>query len=292
MSCASSTLHLRFCVVPVPLLEKAYRMQPAQSAPAKPATAARIYDYMLGGVHNFAADREVAETIIKQIPGARAAARANRAFLGRGTRFLAEAGIRQYLDIGSGIPTQNSVHEILATAAPGARCVYVDLDIVAVSESLEILGGSQTATAIRGDMRDPDAILSHPKVTALLDFDQPVGLLMAAVLHFLPEEEQAHAVVGRLLSALPAGSYLLVSHVAMEMVVHDGKAVEDAYRRQTATPGHGRRHDEVRRFFTGLELVDPGLVWVSQWRPDPDVPDPFADDPRASGCWVGVARKP
>jgi hypothetical protein len=267
-------------------------MQPAQSASAKPATAARIYDYMLGGVHNFPADRQVADTIIKQIPGARAAARANRAFLGRGVRYLAEAGIRQYLDIGAGIPTQNSVHDILATVAPGSHCVYVDLDPVAVSESLEMLGDSKTVTAVRGDMREPDTILRHPKVTGLLDFGRPVGLLMAAVLHFVPDDEQARAVLDRLLSAVPSGSHLLVSHVAMEMAVHDGGAVEEAYRQQTSTPGHGRRRDEVLRLFDGLELVDPGLVWVSQWRPEPGVEDPFADNPRASGSWAGVARKP
>jgi hypothetical protein len=275
-------------------------MQPAQSSPAnsanlansaKPATAARIYDYMLGGVHNFPADRAVAETIMAQIPGAREAAQANRAFLARGVRYLAGAGIRQFLDLGAGIPTQNSVHEVLDEVAPESRVVYVDLDPVAVSESLEILGDRPGATAVRGDVRDPDAILRHPQVAGLLDVREPVAILMAAVLHFVPDEALARQVLGRFLGAVPAGSYLLVSHVATELFAHDGKAVEAAYQKQTATPGHGRDHDGVLSLFAGLELVDPGLVWISQWRPDP-AGDPFAGRPEASGSWAGVARKP
>jgi hypothetical protein len=259
----------------------------------KPATAARIYDYCLGGIHNFPADQEVARKLIAQFPFIPAVARANRAFLGRAVRHLADAGLRQFLDIGSGIPTEGNVHEIAQAIAPDSHVVYVDIDPVAVAESLEILDGNKRATAIRADLRSPQTILHHPSVRRLLDFDQPIGLLIASVLHFVPDDTQAYDAVAELVAALAPGSYLVVSHAATESFpISEGRAkAADLYQQQTATPGVSRTRSETQRFLTGLELLDPGVVWTHQWRPDPDQPVELADDPHNGGEWAGVGRK-
>jgi hypothetical protein len=260
----------------------------------KPATAARIYDYYLGGVHNFPADREAARQVIAMYPFIPAAARANRAFLGRAVRFLADAGIRQFLDVGSGIPTGGNVHEIAQGIAPDARVVYVDIDPVAVAESQEILDGNRNAIAILADLREPQAILDHSGVRRLLDFTRPVGLLLAAVLHFVPDDPQAYAVVDHLVGALAPGSYLVASHTATETfmpITAQVPAPEDVYRKRTATPGTVRTRAEVGRFFTGLELLDPGVVGADLWRPDAgeQVTDPQARPD--TGIWAAVGRK-
>jgi hypothetical protein len=260
----------------------------------KPATAARIYDYFLGGIHNFRADQEAARKVIELFPDVPAGARANRAFLGRAVRLLAEAGVRQFLDIGSGIPTEGNVHEIAQAVAPDARVVYVDIDPVAVAESLEILDGNSGATAILSNAREPQSILTHPAVRELLDPGQPTGLLLAALLHFIPADEEAYALVTQLLDALAPGSYLVVSHGAAESFgPTDTKLTiaQDLYRRQTTTTSRLRTQAETERFFAGLELVDPGVVWISAWRPDPGKPDPFAAHPERSSGWAGVGRK-
>lgn len=267
---------------------------PAQAGAQKPATAARMYDYYLGGIHNFPADREAAQQIIARFPSFPVVARANRAFLDRAVRYLASAGIRQFLDLGSGIPTAGNVHEIAQQAAPDSRTVYVDIDPVAVAESLEILEGNEQATAIRADLRDPRGILDHPELRRLLSLDQPVGVLLAAVLHFVPDDTEAYDVVGQLVAAIPSGSYLAISAAAAESFApsdESTKAVIDVYRRQTTTSASSRTHVEIERFFTGLEVVEPGVVWLHQW-PDPQAPSEFADDPARSGEWAGVGRKP
>lgn len=259
----------------------------------KPATAARMYDYYLGGIHNFPADREAAERVMEQFPAFPVIARANRAFLGRAVRYLIDAGVRQFLDVGSGIPTEGNVHEIAQRAAPGARVVYVDTDPVAVAESLELLEHNESAIAIRGDLRNPGAILDHPQLAKLLDFDEPIGLLLAAVLHFMSDDDEAYDCVGQLVDALPKGSYLVISAAAAESFAPAGKqtqAVIDVYRQRTTTSAASRTHDEIERFFDGLELVEPGLVWLHQW-PDPSVPSEFDDDPARSGEWAGVGLK-
>jgi len=263
----------------------------AQGTSNRPATAARIYDYCLGGIHNFPADQEVARKLIAQFPFIPAVARANRAFVRRAVRQLADAGVRQFLDIGSGIPTEGNVHEIAQEVAPDSRVVYVDIDPVAVAESLEILDGNERATAIRADLRSPQTVLNHPGVRRLLDFDQPIGLLVASVLHFVPDDTQAYDAVAQLVAALAPGSYLVVSHAATESFAHGSERAKAAelYKRQTATPGASRTRSETERFFTGIELVDPGVVWTQEWRPDPDEPTEFADGPR-SGEWAGVGR--
>lgn len=257
----------------------------------KPATAARIYDYHLGGTHNFPADREAAKAMAQMFPLAPALARTNRAFLRRAVRYLAGAGVRQFLDIGSGIPTAGNVHEVAQAAASDARVVYVDIDPVAVSESLDILDGNDRATAIRGDLRDPQTILGYPQVRSLLDFTQPVGLLLVAVLHFVPDDAQAYDVVGQLVAALPPGSHLVISHASADGVnvaENDVEVAQDLYKRQTATPFHLRDRGQVVRFFDGTDLVEPGVVWLPEWRPEPGDPTDFVDNPRQSAGLAGV----
>jgi hypothetical protein len=268
---------------------------------AKPATAARIYDYILGGIHNFPADREAARELIAQFPFVPAASRANRAFLSRAVREVAAAGVHQFLDVGSGIPTVGNVHEIARDAVPDARVTYVDMDPVAVAESLEILEGDDRAIAVRADLRDPRSILDHPGVRRHLDLEQPVGLLLVAVLHFVPDRTQAYDVVGQLVDALAPGSYLVLSHAAAETYLPEAdqesitastdqlKVAERIYTKRTTTPGMLRTRAETAQFFTGLDLLDPGVVWLQEWRPDGATE--LADDPRSNGSWAGVGRK-
>jgi hypothetical protein len=262
---------------------------------AKPATAARIYDYHLGGTHNFPADREAAMTVAALFPQVPLLAKANRAFLQRAVRFTLGQGIRQFLDIGSGIPTQGNVHEVVESITDDGRVVYVDLDPMAVAESLDLLEGSPRATAIQGDLRTPATILDNPQLHALIDFQQPVAMLLVAVLHFVPDE-LAYQAVETLVDVLPSGSYLVISHAIEE----EGQRLDSAsvatmkavYRQRTATPLSLRTRAGVNRFLEGLELVEPGLVWVPQWRPEPSDPPDFVANPSASAGLVGVARIP
>jgi len=267
----------------------------ANDGGAKPATAARIYDYHLGGTHNFPADRQAAQAMAQMFPLAPALARNNRAFLRRAVRHVASLGVTQFLDIGSGIPTEGNVHEIAQSVAPESTVVYVDIDPVAVTESLEILEGNSRATAIRGDLRDPQSILDNPQVRKLIDFDRPVALLLVAVLHFVPDDAAAFKSVGQFLSALAPGSYLVISHASAEgMRTGQEKldTAQDLYKRETATPFHLRTRAQVERFFEGLELEEPGVVWLPQWRPAPDDPTDFVDDPRVSAGLAGVGKLP
>jgi S-adenosyl methyltransferase len=255
----------------------------------KPATAARIYDYFLGGTHNFPADRQAAEALMAATPMIPKIARANRAFLQRAVRYMAAHGVRQYLDVGSGIPTAGNVHEV----APDARVVYVDIDPVAVAESLDILEGNPRATALRADLRDPLSILDHSEVRRLIDFRQPVGLLMIAMLHFLGDEH-AYPAVSKLVTELAPGSYLAISHGSPSAQIGEAadlKAAESVMRARTASPLSPRSPADITRFFEELEFVEPGLVWVPQWRPAPDDPTDFADTPALAGVMAGVARR-
>jgi hypothetical protein len=271
-------------------------MDMASGTEQKPATAARMYDYVLGGVHNFPADREAAKKAIEQFPLIPARARANRALLRRMVRQLVDAGVRQFLDIGSGMPTEGNVHEIAQEIDPKARVVYVDVDPVAVAESLEILEGNNRATAIHGDLRKPQAILDHPQVRHLLDVDQPVGLLMVAILHFIADDSEVADAIPQYFGAFPSGGYLAISHSAAEgwelgaSSKDSIKIAQDIYKRQTTTPVGVRTRDQIARFFEGCKLVDPGLVWMTEWRPDSDIPAEFADDPQRSGVWAGVGK--
>jgi hypothetical protein len=251
-------------------------------------SVARAYDYALGGAHSFAVDREFFRALEAVLPEARIIFRANRAFLHRAVRFMVEAGIRQFLDVGSGIPTVGNVHEIAQRVTPSARVVYVDIEPVAVAHSRLILAGNDRAVAIHEDARHPDAILDHPDTRALLDFDQPVGLILAAVLHAIPDADDPYGIVTRLRGELAAGSYVAISHATTDGRPAVARAAEEVTKR-TNTPGTLRTRADVLRLFTGLDLVEPGLVWTPQWRPDH--PEEVGDHPERLLTYAGVGRK-
>jgi hypothetical protein len=253
------------------------------------ANVARVYDYWLGGTHNFMADQDVARAIAAISPTAPAIGRANRAFLGRAVRLLAAAGIRQFLDIGSGIPTQGNVHEVAQQASPGARVVYADIDPVAVAHSKAILAGNADASVIQADLRDPAAILRHAETRRLIDFSRPAGLLLVAILHFIADDQDPWRIVATLRDALAPGSYLVLCHGTDEGSPQVARAVQQVYNRSVDAALRVRPRAEILRFFEGFELVEPGLVFIPQWRPDSpaDVPP----DASSYGNLVAVARK-
>ena len=253
------------------------------------AHPARVYDYWLGGKDNFAADREAAERVLAVTPGLRYRVRANRAFLARVVRYLAaEAGIRQFLDIGTGIPSANNTHEVAQAAAPDSRIVYVDNDPIVLTHAKALLAsGPEGATQyIDGDIRDPAAILQEAART--LDFTRPTALMLLGILHLVQDSEDPYRLVAELMDALPSGSYLAISHPASDIHAAAQAEAQKRYNERVSTPQTLRSRAEVTRFFDGLDLVPPGVVYVHDWRPDPgDVPP--ADGVSANG---GVARKP
>jgi hypothetical protein len=254
-------------------------------------SSARVYDYWLGGYHNFEVDRVVGERVKAVYPDAVLATYVARALLRRVVKFLGEQGIDQFLDIGSGIPTVGNVHEAAQSANPDARIVYVDIDPVAVAHSRAILADNPNATAIREDAARAERILDHPDVRGLLDLRRPVGVLFLAVLHFLQDDQTASYAVCTVRDALAAGSYIAASHMT-----HDGAPVEVVKHVQKLYEGSGipsaaRTRAGVLRFFEGLELVEPGLVYSPLWRPEgPD--DIFLDQPGRALVFAGVGRKP
>jgi hypothetical protein len=231
-------------------------------------SASRVYDYLLGGSHNVQVDRDFAEQMLKLAPEAAEAAHANRAFLRRAVQSLADDGIRQFLDIGSGIPTRGNVHEVAHEYAPGSRVVYVDIDPIAVAHANQVLSGQPGTAAIQGDLRRPAAILNDPTTREILDFDQPIGLLLVAVLHFIPDSQEPGRAVAALGAAVPPGSQLVVSHAAWP-AGGSPAALEarEAYD-QTHTSLVLRTATEVAAFFDGWPLKEPGLVTVANWRPE------------------------
>jgi hypothetical protein len=256
----------------------------------KRANTARVYDYWLGGSHNFQADQDLGRAISAVDPIVRAGARANRAFLGRAVRFLAAAGIGQFLDIGSGIPAEGNVHEVAQQADPGARVVYADIDPVVIAHSNAILAGSENAAVIEADLREPEKILAHQSVRRLIDFGQPVGLLLVAVLHFIADADDPWRVVATLRDALPSGSYLVLGQGTNADKPVVAQAFEKVYNGSVRTRIQMRSRGEILRFFEGFDLVEPGLAYVTQWRPD--APGDVTSDPSQFGNLVGVARKP
>ncbi len=231
-------------------------------------SVSRVYDYLLGGSHHFAADRVAAMEFLARWPDATETMRVNRAFLGRAVRYLAErAGIRQFLDLGSGIPTAGNVHEIAQRAAPDARIAYVDIDPVAVLHSRAILAGNDNAIAIQADLRKPGEILRHPDLQAHLDLSRPTALLLVAVLHFFPDADEPARLVAELRDALASGSYVVISHGTTDgQPRHVAEAM--SHYAQTTAPFVPRGHAEILRYFDDLDLIEPGLVRAPLWRPD------------------------
>lgn len=251
-------------------------------------SAARIYDYLLGGGHNFAIDRGVAERLLRVLP-AFDIARMNRAFLGRAVRFLIDAGIRQFLDLGSGIPTVGNVHEVAQQADPNCRVVYVDSEPVAVAHSELLLEGNDRATVIHADMRDPELILQSPTTLRLIDFTQPVGLLMVGVLQFLPDEDDPWTLTARYRDALVPGSYLALSAFTQDYTPDGMDAAVDVCN-ATQHPIYPRTRDAIVRLFDGFDLRDPGVVYTPEWRPERQ--SDVGDNWKQSNMYAGVGYKP
>jgi hypothetical protein len=247
--------------------------------------AARMYDYLLGGVHNFAADRELGEKVKTLIP-AEFVARMNRAFLGRVVNYLVkEEGIRQVLDLGSGLPTVGNVHEITQDASPGCNVVYVDNEPVAVAHGQLILEGNQDTAVVGADLRDPRCVLTHPDTRRLIDFDEPVALIMCAVLHLVPDEDDPAGIVADYRDTLATGSFLAISHATADDYPEDLAKAVNLFE-STPTPATLRTHKQVSELFDGLTVVPPGLVVTPLWRPDNTH---NGVDPRRSLCYGGVA---
>ncbi|HET6954428.1 MAG TPA: SAM-dependent methyltransferase [Acidimicrobiales bacterium] len=261
------------------------------------AHAARIYDYMLGGTTNFTVDRETADHAAEALPGGfdgvRAGLQANRAFLGRAVDHLArDVGVRQFLDIGTGIPTEGNVHEVAQAIAPESRIVYVDNDPIVLAHARTLLTGTSAGETLylHGDLRQPDDILR--RAAEALDLDAPVAILLVAVLHFICDADDPAGIVRTLLDAVPAGSHLVLSHVASDervSVAELDRGTERLNRRADETYVT-RSRDTVRDFFAGLDLLDPGLVHVHDWRPAPDAGEGYAG--WSLPVYGGVARKP
>ena len=251
---------------------------------------ARIYDYLLGGHHNFAADRAVADKLIERLPDTRVGAVVHRAFVRRAIGLFAAEGIDQFLDIGSGLPTAGNVHDLARAIIPEARVVYVDIDPVVVAHSAQMLNDDPGATIIEGDLRDPSSILAHQEVIDLLDFTRPLGLTMTAVFHYLTDDQVAYGAVATLKAALSPGSHVAISHGLLEERERDRlEGSVDDYK--PAGNLRLRRRDDIARFFDGLEFVEPGLVRAPLWRPE-GLDDPMLDTPEQYTGLVGVGRKP
>jgi S-adenosyl methyltransferase len=272
-------------------MSKAVEWQPAGIDVDTPS-AARIYDYALGGAHNFAADRAAASALFKALPGDDAwmVARANRAFLQRAVRYCCAQGIRQFLDLGSGIPTVGNVHEIAHQVDPSCRVVYVDNDPVSVATTRHLLCAVPNAVIVDADVRDPQAVLSAEETRKMLDFSQPLAVMMVAVLHYVSEEDNPGQIVARYRSELAPGSFLVLSHTTDDPRPEVAAAIKKIFD-ETATPVTHRDRDEMFDFFKGLDLVEPGLVWTPQWRPE-DESGPGYEHPERSATFAGVARVP
>lgn len=251
---------------------------------------ARVYDYLLGGKDNFAADRAVGDQIMASLPAVGMGVRAQRDVLGRVVRYLvAEAGIRQLLDIGSGLPTAENVHEIAQRIEPATRVVYIDNDPVVLTHAQALLADQKATFAVAGDLTDPAAILADPEVRDKLDWDKPIGLLLCGILHFLLDEDDPVGRVAVLREALPSGSYVFIHH----LLSSDGDSA--SVLQEEMQRGLGRVQfrtlDQVMEFFRGLDLVEPGLVHVPDWRPAA-LASPVGDHPVLHLACAGVARKP
>ncbi|MFJ1461712.1 SAM-dependent methyltransferase [Nocardia sp. N2S4-5] len=251
-------------------------------------SASRVYDFFVGGMHNFEIDRVLARQIESFTPNVAETMRANRDLLRRCVRDLVDAGITQFLDLGSGIPTVGNVHEVAQARNPESRVVYVDIDPVAVAHSQAILAGNERASVVRADMADPETILADPEVTRLLDFAQPVAVLLLGVLHFVPDDADPGGCVARLQEAVAPGSYIAITHATA-----DGQPAEvleaQKLSGRTSTEIVLRGKDEIAAFFGDWPLLEPGLVHLPLWRPEN--PADVGERPEMSGAYGGLARK-
>ena len=252
-------------------------------------SVSRMYDFYLGGSHNFEVDREAARAAMEFMPGLPKVMQANRAFLRRAVRFAAEEGITQFLDIGSGIPTFGNVHEVAQQAHPGAHVVYVDRDPVAVAHSQAVLQGNDDADVVAADLLSPQEILASPQVERLIDLKRPVALLLVAILHFVEDADDPYGAVAELHKALAPGSLLVLTHAAYEGIPLTQERAEgavDVYK-NIRNPLIMRSRDEIARFFEGYDMVEPGLVPMPMWRPDTALED---EDPFSFSGLAGVGR--
>ncbi|MFD7919699.1 SAM-dependent methyltransferase [Streptomyces sp. NPDC059740] len=254
------------------------------------AHSARMYDYLLGGKSNYMVDREAAETVMRLFPAAETAARANRAFMHRSVRCLARLGVRQYIDIGTGMPMSPNLHEVAQSAAPECRVVYVDNDPIVLVYGDSLLDGTAKGKTccVQADITDPAALIDTVRSEGILDFEEPVALSLHALLEYVTGDEP-YRIVRRLMQAMPSGSHLSLSHVTGDFAPDAMKAVVDVYA-QAGTPVQVRTRAEVSRFFHGLDLIDPGLAVAHRWRPEPASGPGLVTD-RQVAVYAGVARK-
>jgi hypothetical protein len=264
--------------------------------------SARMYDYYLGGKTNYEADRKGAEEALHAWPAARSAARANRSFMHRAVHTLSTAGFTQFLDVGTGIPTSPNLHEVAQGVNPEARIVYADHDPIVLTHARALLNSSEDGRTayVEGDITQPDSILGAPDLARTLDLDKPVVLSINAVLHFVPDDRDPYGVVSHMLSAFPSGSALLLTHVTTDIDPSGVGRLVEIYN-EKGVPTQARSRDEVARFFTGLDLLDPGVDLAHRWRPEVTVPLPahvLPTQPRRTptddevSLWAGVAHKP
>jgi hypothetical protein len=257
---------------------------PAEEIDTSRPHPARIYDYLLGGKDNYEVDQRAGDELAAKAPEVWISVQANRAFLRRAVRYIVGNGVRQILDIGTGLPTSPNVHEIAQEVAPDVRVAYVDNDPIVKAHADALLSRLGTTSIVLADLRDPQAILDHPDVRKVIDFDEPVALLLVAILHFLTDAEKPEQVVATLRDALPAGSFLVLSHATGDFA--DRSEAQAVYNQATATMNL-RSRTEVERFFDGFELIKPGLAQVPFWRPD--TPPPAGAE--EVGFYGGVARR-
>jgi hypothetical protein len=250
---------------------------------SKPS-AARMYDYYLGGSHNFAADRDAASKVLALFPDGPLIAQANRAFLHRSVQYFLDQGIRQFLDLGSGIPTAGNVHEV----APDATVVYVDMDPIAVAHSQALLAGNDRADIVEADIRHPAHVLDSPITRRMLDFDQPIGLLMVAVLHFIADAEDPATLVAEFRDALPAGSGLALAQMTFDERPEEMARLTGIYQ-NSSNPTTFRSRAQIQTFLRGWDVVEPGLTWVVNWRPE--WPDDVDGNPAWCANYGAVGRK-
>jgi hypothetical protein len=255
------------------------------------AHSARLYDYFLGGKDNFPADRAAARAALAAFPHLRTAAQENRAFLRRATAFLARSGVRQFLDVGTGIPTSPNLHEIAQSIAAETRVVYVDNDPIVLAHARALLtsGGAGRTAYLQADVRDPARILHAAELADTLDLSEPVALSLVALLHFLPDSDGPHGLVAELLAGLPAGSYLMLSHVTADFARDEVGRLVATYQK-AGIPAQARSRQEIARFFTGLELLDPGIVPCHRWHPEPATA-PSALPDAAVSCYAAIGRR-